>query len=154
MSKATAASDKRSGTFGPADPGRGGAIFRTHLSPRVQHRSRNIFGRGIGKIPGRRVGLPKKHRQSGLRRRRPLGDKGQLEVVDDPVHYGGLREEGDDFHPASALRANHRIDLIDLPDHFGPALGGDAPRLLLDNAQRSRRQARLADLPPMGLSSA
>jgi hypothetical protein len=30
-------------------------------------------------------------------------------------------EEGDDLHPASALWANHRIDLIDLPDHFGPA---------------------------------
>ena len=54
--------------------------------------------------------------------RRLLGSERQLEVIDDPIHDGVLREEGDDLHPAAAPGTDHRVDLIDLADHLGPDL--------------------------------
>ena len=47
-----------------------------------------------------------------LRRHKP-----KLQVIDNPVHNGNLRDEGDDLHPAPALRAGHWIHLLDLPVH-------------------------------------
>jgi hypothetical protein len=43
----------------------------------------------------------------------------------------------------------HRF--IDLADHLGPALGGEGPELLLNHPYRNRHQARLFDLPSMGI---
>jgi len=59
-----------------------------------------MFGRGIGKEPGRRVGLAEKLLKSGLRRRGTLGDKDKLQVTDDPVHDRVLGEERDREDPA------------------------------------------------------
>jgi hypothetical protein len=61
----------------------------------------NIFDRGIGKEPGRRVGLPVKRLKDGLGRRL-LRRERQLQVVNDPVDDGVLREESDDAHLAAA----------------------------------------------------
>ncbi|MFP4083251.1 MAG: hypothetical protein ACLFVG_10940 [Candidatus Aminicenantes bacterium] len=46
-----------------------------------------------------------------MRRRRSLGDKCQLEVVDDPVHHGIVGEEGDDAHLAATSGTEQRVDL-------------------------------------------
>jgi len=72
-------------------------------------------------------------------------------VVDDAVHHRVVREESDEFHLAAAMRAEHRVDLINLPDHLSPVLARDAPQLVLDNPERKSCQARLIDLPPMGI---
>jgi len=85
-------------------------------------------------------------------------------VIDNPVHNGNLRDEGDDLHPSPALRADHRVHLIDLPDHGRasqssmrlpnqgrPAFGRKAPELLLDDPEWRRTLARLPNLPPMGV---
>lgn len=57
-------------------------------SPRGWERSRKLFGR--------RVGIHQELLGGGLRRRGALGDKGRLQVGDDPVHDGVLREKGND----------------------------------------------------------
>ena len=88
---------------------------------------------------------------SDLRRRGPVRNEGQLQVVDDPVDNGMLPEEGDDLHRPSTFWIDHGVDLVDLEDHLGPALGGEAAGLLLDDPERKSRQARLADLAPMGV---
>ncbi len=72
-------------------------------------------------------------------------------MVDDPVHGGMIREEGDDLHPAAAAGTDHGVDFVDFPDHLRPAFGRDAAGLLLDDPERRRRQARLPDLPPVGI---
>ena len=41
----------------------------------------------------------------------------QLQVIDDAIHRGILREEGDDLHSAAALETDHRVNLIDFPYH-------------------------------------
>jgi len=46
-----------------------------------------------------RVGLPKELLESGLRRWGPLGDKDELQVVDDPVHYALIFRRMSDFMP-------------------------------------------------------
>ena len=70
-------------------------------------------------------------------------------MVDDSVHYGGLREEGDDFHPASAAGTGHGIDLKDLANHGRPAFGGQTAELFLDDPKRRGCLAIFPDLPPM-----
>ena len=68
-----------------------------------------MFGRRIGKIPGRRIGLPK----TLLTKKLLMNDLGwgllrnerQLQVVDDTIDDGRLGEERDDPHRASALGA-------------------------------------------------
>jgi hypothetical protein len=35
-------------------------------------------------------------------------------MIDNPVHDGILREEGDDLHAAATLGAEHGVNLIDL----------------------------------------
>jgi len=110
-----------------------------------------MFGRRIGKEPGRRVGLPKEPLESGLRRRGTLGDKDELQVVDDPIHHDRLREEGDDLHLATAAGTGQRVDLVDFADHLRPALRGDGPELFLRHPERETLQTRLLDLPPVGV---
>jgi len=44
-----------------------------------------------------------------VRRGRSLRDEGQLEVVDNPVHNGIVGDEGDNAHPALALRAEQMV---------------------------------------------
>jgi hypothetical protein len=45
----------------------------------------------------------------------------------------------------------HHIIIEDLADHLSPAFGREGPELLLDNPERERFQARLPDLPSMGV---
>jgi len=73
-------------------------------------------------------------------------------VVDNPVYHSIVSEESDDLHDAAALRADHRINLIDFANHLGPAFGGDGPELLLHHPDRKKPKACLPDLPPMRIS--
>ena len=45
-----------------------------------------------------------------LRRRGPLGHKGQHEVVDDSIHHSMVGEGGDDLYVAAASRTEHRVE--------------------------------------------
>jgi len=74
-----------------------------------------------------------------MRRRGPLCDKGQLEVIDDPVHHGIVGEEGDDFHHATALRAEERVNFVHLSDHLSPAAAGDSWAFFLDDEKLMSR---------------
>jgi len=38
------------------------------------------------------------------------------------MHFGIVREEGNDAHPTAAQWADHLVDLINLMDHLGPRL--------------------------------
>jgi len=71
---------RRVGRAGPVGSGGHGHSIRPHLPPRARQRLRKIFDR--------RIGLPQELLKGGLRRRRPLGDKDQFQVIDDPE---GLR---------------------------------------------------------------
>ena len=143
---------------------------RLDLRLRARERSRKIFDWGIGN-----------HEEilKGTLRRRPLRNERQLQVIDDPVHDGMVRDEGDDLHPAAlmepltllheyckaaAFRTDHGVDLVDLPDQGSaspssmrlpnqgrPALGGETAEFLLDDSERRRRKARLPDLSPVGV---
>jgi len=84
-------------------------------------------------------------------RRRLRRHKRQLQMLHYPIHDGNLRDEGDDLHPAPAFRADHRVHLIDLPDHGRPTFGRKTPELFLNDPERRRTLARLLDLPPMGV---
>jgi len=85
------------------------------------------------------------------RRGRFVSDESQLQVVDDSIHHGIVGEERDNPHLSSALRADEGINFIHFTDHFGPALGGDGPELLLEYPERGRPRACLPDLPSMGI---
>jgi hypothetical protein len=92
MPKSRSCQQKRRNSAAPLLPG--------------QRKSRKIFGACLG---GRQYFLI-----SGMRGRRLVCDKVQLEVVNDPVHYGIVGEESDDLHRGAAVRADHRINFIDL----------------------------------------
>ena len=92
-------------------------------------------------------------------------------MIDDPVHDGMLRQEGDGLHAAplmepltllheyckaAELGTDHGVDFIDLPDHGSaspssmrlpnqgrPAFGRKSPELLLGDPQRRRTRTRL-----------
>jgi hypothetical protein len=81
-----------------------------------------------------------------------LGSCGEAEVVNDPVHHRIVCQESDDLHRPAALGEEHGVDLVDLPDHGRPFLGGDGPRLFLDDQKLMTNFLRLADFPPMGIS--
>jgi hypothetical protein len=83
--------------------------------------------------------------------RRTLGDEAQFQVIDDPVDHRIVSQVGDDAHLSAALGADQRVNFIDLTDHLGPALGRDGPELLLEYPERERHQARLLDLPAVGI---
>ena len=65
------------------------------------------------------------HRQDDLGksmgRRRLRRHERQLQVIDDAIHHGNLREEGDDLHPAPAFRAALRSPHETATDHEGSA---------------------------------
>jgi hypothetical protein len=86
-----------------------------------------------------------------INRRRLLGHERQLQVTDDPVDDRVLGQEGHNSHPPPATRTDHRINLVDLADHLGPALGSDGLRLLLDHPQGHGNTACLPGFPPMGI---
>jgi len=48
------------------------------------------------------------------RGRGSLGDKCQLEVMDDPVDHGIIRNKSDELHVSTALGTNQRVDLVRL----------------------------------------
>jgi hypothetical protein len=60
-------------------------------------------------------------------------------MIDDAVDHSIVCNKGDDLHPAAALGADHRVNLIHFADHLCPALGGDGPELFLDNEISSGR---------------
>jgi len=71
-------------------------------------------------------------------------DERQPEVVDDPVHHGIVCDESDAVHLAAALGTDHRVDLVNFPDHRRQALGRDASGL--SSTIRRGKAARLAFL--------
>ena len=72
-----------------------------------------------------------------VRWRRLCNGKGHLKAVDDPLSYGIIGDGGDDFHLAAAFGTEERVDLINLPDHLGPAAAGDLLFFLLNNDELS-----------------
>jgi hypothetical protein len=115
----------------------------TDLSFRGKRRLRKIFDRSLCGQSDFLI--------SDARWGRLVRDKPKLEVGDDPIHGPIIGDEGDHLHHSPALGAEQWIDLIDLPNHLGPALGRDAPELVLGHAERKRPKARLLDLPLMGI---
>ena len=110
---------------------------RPDLSSRPRKKLRKIFGR--------RLGGHQEFLINEVRRGRLVGHERQFEVVDDPVHHGEIREESDDLHRPTALRADERVNFINLPDHYGPAPAGYPRAFFLDD-QELRSLA-----PPTGL---
>jgi len=55
------------------------------------------------------LGIPQKFLRNDVRRGRSLGDKCQLEVIDDSVHHRIVDEESDDAHPALSSRSDQRV---------------------------------------------
>ena len=76
------------------------------------------------------LGLRQGDLGKNMGRRRLRRHERQFQVIDDAIHHGILREKGDDLHPASAFRAGHGVDFVHLPDHLGPALGGETAELV------------------------
>ena len=105
----------------------------------------------ISKILRRLLGCHQGDLLDDARRRRLLRYKRQLEMVDDPVHGGIIHDESDDFHRATAFGANHRIDLVDFPDHRRPALGWDALLFPLCHPEGEGRDPRFPHLSPVGI---
>jgi hypothetical protein len=68
-----------------------------------------------------------------MRRRRPFGLKGQLEMTDDPVDRLRFFDERDDSHPAATSGTTKRIHLVDLADHLGPAFGRHIKVIIFNN---------------------
>jgi len=66
-----------------------------------------MFGRGLGSHQKLLI--------SDSRRRRPLRDKGQLEVVDDAIDHGEIGEESDDLASPVVLKAVR----LSVPPRFG-----------------------------------
>jgi hypothetical protein len=52
-------------------------------------------------------------------RLRPIGHKRQFQMINNPIHDVMLREEGNDLHPAPALRAALRSPHETATDHEG-----------------------------------
>jgi len=65
-----------------------------------------------------------------VRRRRFLRHKGQLEVVDDAIDHSIVGDEGNDAHPALALRTEEWVHFIDFSYNFCPAAAGDSRAFL------------------------
>jgi hypothetical protein len=92
--------------------------------------SRRIFHGGLSGHQKVLIGL--------VGRGRLVGDKGQLEVVDDAVHHGIVREASDNLHRAAAARAEQGVILADLLNHLGLALAGDGPDLVLPPSEKEK----------------
>jgi hypothetical protein len=72
-------------------------------------------------------------------------------VVDDPIDHLIIRDKGEDLHRTATFGTDHGVNFKDLADHLGPAFGRDGPHLRLGQPQNQRRDARLPDLPPVGI---
>jgi len=70
-----------------------------------------------------------------MRRRRPFGLKGKLEMADDPVDNLMIFNERDNLHPAATGRTDQWIHLVDLADHLGPACGWCISRLVFNDRE-------------------
>lgn len=96
-----------------------------------------------GIIIGRGIGGPETFLEVRLSRRGLLRKKCRLQMIDNPVNDSIRRQEGDNLHPMAPSRADHWVNLVDLPDHFRPALGRNAPnRLIINRAPPARRECR------------
>jgi hypothetical protein len=83
----------------------------------------------MGKTRFSPEGRQKRNLLKDIGRQKLACRKRQLQVVDDPFYNGILRDEIDDLYRPPALGADHRVNLIDLPDYGRPILGM-APFLL------------------------
>ena len=72
-------------------------------------------------------------------------------MIDDPVHHRIVGEEGNNAHLSPALRTGQGIDLVDFPDHLGPASAGDSWAFLLDEDEFLLTRLPLAHLAPVGI---
>jgi len=86
----------------------------------------------MGKIRFSPEGRQERDLLEDMIKRRLRGDERQLQVVDDPFYNGILRDEIDDLYRPPALGADHRVNLIDLPDYGRPILGMAPFHLRLD----------------------
>jgi len=86
-----------------------------------------------------------------MRGRRSFCHKGQLEVMDDPVHHGIVGEESDDLHRGAALDTGQGIHLKDFSDHLCPAAAGDPRALLLNDDGWMLVHLCLAHLAPVSI---
>jgi len=88
---------------------KGGAGRRASGAPAAAEFTRTFasFENSSCKIIDRSIDGHQEFLESGLRGRGLGGCECQLQVVDDPVHDGMLREEGDDAHRPSASGAEH-----------------------------------------------
>jgi len=85
------------------------------------------------------------------RGRGSLGDKCQLEVMDDPVDHGIIRNKSDELHVSTALGTNQRVDLVHFLDHLRPAPAGDSRALLLHDDEGMGVGLCLSHLAPVGV---
>jgi len=72
-------------------------------------------------------------------------------IKDDVFHHGMHRKEGDNLHSARAIRADHRIHFIDLPDHGRPTFRRKVLEFLLNHPEFQGTKTRLLDLSPMAV---
>jgi len=84
-------------------------------------------------------------------RRGTLGFASSTRIKDDAIHHGIIRNKSDDLHLSSALGTNQRIDLVDFPDHLGPALAWDSRSLLLNEDKGMLIGLGLSPLAPVGV---
>ncbi len=77
---------------------------------------------------------------------RQIGDKCQPQVVDDAIYHSIAGEEGYEAHLSAALRAEERVDFINLADHLSPAFSWEGPELRLNNREREDVQARFIEI--------
>jgi hypothetical protein len=120
-----------------------GAGKATDLSARSKRESRRIFSRGLSGQQDFLIG--------DVRWGRLVRGKCKLEVVNDAIDCGEISEESNDPHHAAAFGTEERVNFINFPDHLGPTIGREAPELILNNPERESLEARLLDLPPMGI---
>jgi len=68
-----------------------------------------------------------------MRRRGPLHNKGELEVADDTIDQGEIREERDNFHSTALMQTMSTAKLL----HLGQSMGSTLPSSSR-NVSRSR----------------
>jgi hypothetical protein len=104
-------------------------------------------------IINRQVGGHQELLKGNLGRRGTFGRKGELEVVDDPVHHSIVGEEGDDLHraPASGGSAEGQSHRPCGSSRASPwrGCGGAPPRLSTEGSF----EARLQDFAPVGVGA-
>ncbi len=84
--------------------------------------------------------------QDNLRRRRPFGHEGKLEVSDNLVDNFVIFDKGDHFHLSAALRTQQRVNFIDFFYHLSPASGRYKWSLIFNDWRVGRIYSSLAHL--------